>query len=73
MFFKSAESVSEVVSLTKKVCEATGAAVNWGKCRNLFYGDWDMAPVDFEGMQWSREPCEYLGIPLQHHKNRNAY
>ncbi|CAN7978640.1 unnamed protein product [Ixodes persulcatus] len=32
-----------------------------------------MVPTFFEGVEWSREPCEYLGVPLQHHKNSKRY
>lgn len=38
VFCTDLESVTEVVSITKKFCEASGAAVNWDKKCGLFTG-----------------------------------
>lgn len=73
VFCTDMQSVSEVVSMAKSYCDATGALVNWQKTSGFFYGAWDVTPVEYEGIRWNTEPCDYLGVPLQHHRNSNTY
>lgn len=52
-------------------CDMSIAAVKWEKgC--LVYGSWSMTPEFYEGTTSKSEPSNYLGIPLEYHKNSSA-
>ncbi|MDD9361339.1 MAG: reverse transcriptase domain-containing protein, partial [Anaplasma sp.] len=67
------ESIAETVRITNEYCDATGAAVNWGKCCGFWHGNWDSKPLSFAGIGWTNTPNTYLGVPLQHYKNSLPY
>lgn len=72
-FCKDKNSVSHAMELTHRFCEATGASVNLEKCRGFWHGAWATMPEQYEGIQWSCTPCDYLGVPLRHFRNSKSY
>lgn len=73
VFCSDEECVMEMVMLTKEFCNATGAAVNWGKCCGVWHGRWDLKPRYFAGINWEEGPCKYLGVPLEYYKGTTGY
>lgn len=73
VFCTDKRSVSAVISLAKTFCEATGAAINWSKCRGFWHGAWATTPSMFEGVCWDCVPCTYLGVPLDCYRVNKAY
>lgn len=72
VFCSDLTSVSAVIQTTKAFCVASGAAVNWDETCCYLYGGWDVMPGVSDGIRWSREPCNYLGVPLKYHQNSNT-
>lgn len=66
-------SVSHALRLTHTFCKATGASVNLQKCRGFWHGTWASTPEVFEDIHWSCTPCNYLGVPLESHRNSTTY
>lgn len=73
VFCKNAESVTNVIAITKEFCAATNSSVNWGKYSGFWHGEWASAPVLFETIKWSTSPVRYLGVPLESYRNSNEY
>lgn len=73
LFCKDKKSIVEAAREVKDYCEVTGAAVNWQKCCGLWHGSWATKPDVFQGINFTSTPARYLGVPLQHYKNSNAY
>ncbi|CAN7941774.1 unnamed protein product [Ixodes hexagonus] len=73
VFCRDKESVTEVITLAKRFCQATGAVINCDNCRGFWHGAWATTPSEFEGVCWDTVPCQYLGVPLQSFRNSQAY
>lgn len=73
VFCTNMESASKVEFSTKFFCEEPGTTVNWQKSSGIWFAAWDDMPEVFEGKQWERRLCNYLGVPLQYHCNSTGY
>lgn len=73
VFSSDKKSVSAAVSLAKAFCDATGAAINWDKCRGFWHGAWATTPSEYEGVSWDRVPCAYLGVPLNCYRSSKTF
>ncbi|SCV66489.1 hypothetical protein ANAPC5_01427 [Anaplasma phagocytophilum] len=67
------ESIEETVRITKEYCDATGAAVNYGKCCGFWHDNWTSKPLSFASIGWTSTPNTYLGVPLQYYRNSTLY
>lgn len=68
IFVSTKRSVTKVMELVGKYCDASGAQINKDKTIGVWAGIWGTTPDTYEGINWGTDQPKYLGAPLEHSK-----
>uniref|UniRef100_L7LZ34 Putative tick transposon n=1 Tax=Rhipicephalus pulchellus TaxID=72859 RepID=L7LZ34_RHIPC len=73
IFCTDKPSVENVITTIGKFGVVSGARLNSSKSLGLWFGSWGSTPNQFAGINWTRTPPKYLGVPLDAYRFSARY